>query len=624
MDNKVSDKFYQDILREIHTLDRMIESNAFVNTTPYIGAEQELCLVNKYGQVANLNQKIITALADDKIKTELGQFNLEINLEPQILTGEVLSNMELDIIDYLDRINHVANEYDGKTYLGGILPTLRYLDLSIDNITPDRRYYELVQSIAKQRGKDYELRIQGEDELHMRHDSVFLEAATTSFQIHLEVPPHQFALMYNIAQMIAAPLLAISANSSVLFQKKLWHESRIALLRQAINVSKTPINTRSSHSRVSFGQRWVNESILELFREDVSKHKPLIFPQKESPNRNDHSKDDHLRSLQNFNSTIYRWNRPVYGYADGTPHLRIENRILPSGPTVADQMANAALWYGLMYGLYDQKVNPRLVMDFNTARNNFTVAARNSMYAIFDWYDGHSYTAYDLIMHKLLPIAAHGLGFLNIDPTDIDFYLNLISERCKAQTNGAIWMNKSVQSLTKAQVAEPDIYGSIVTFSHEMQAQNIPIHQWEVIHQNMNMKKQAHEIVIEEYMERDIYTVQSHDLIQLAADMVDWQKIRYIIVENEDKQLVGLVSSRTMLRALNKHHFHQEEMPKYISEIMIVNPWTVDSSATLSVAVDLMRKYRIGCLPVLQNDKLVGIITEQSFLNAFDNILTTN
>lgn len=615
--------FHHQILEDVDVLERMIQGGAFKSKIPKIGAEQELCLVDDFGNIANINQQLIKEMGDPSITTELAKFNLEINLEPKISKGEVFSDMELELISYLESVNLAAKKHNAKTYIGGILPTLRYMDLDIENITPTKRYYELVNNISKHRGQDYELRIQGEDELLMRHDSVFIEAATTSFQIHLEVHPYEFAKLYNIAQLIAAPTLAISANSNILFRKNLWHETRIALLRQSINLIQTPINTRDSVSRVSFGDRWLDKTVLELFRDDISKHRILLLPEGRENSLEKYHKGEipNLAALQNYNSTIYRWNRPVYGVRDGQPHLRIENRILPAGPTVADQVANACFWYGLMYGMKEEKVDFESKLDFSSVKNNFTQAARNSMYSTFDWYDGKSYSAQDLILHKLIPIAAKGLGKLKIDTTDIEFYLNTISDRAKANTNGAIWMYKSSKLMKKNEVNATDILSSIVTFSSEMQSQNLPIHQWEILNQNISMKKQLNEIIVEECMDKELFTVRPDDIIQLAADMVDWQKIRHILVENSEGQLVGLVSARNLLKSLNRHHYHGEKMPTTIQDIMVSEPFTISSSSTLSQGIEIMRKYKIGCLPVLQKEKLVGIITEQTFMNVFANMM---
>lgn len=621
-----SHMFYSQLLEDIDVLKSMIHDGKFEKRLPFLGAEQELCLIDDYGQVAKKNEEILRILNDNSVTTELAKFNLEINLSPRPIYGEVFSDVELELIDYLDRINEAAKKYNAKTYLGGILPTLRYLDIDLESMTPRKRYYELVQNILKKRGGEYEIRIQGEDELLIKQDSVFIEAATTSFQVHLEVHPDNFVQYYNISQLIAAPILSLAANSNILFQKKLWHETRVALLQQSIHTGKTPVNTRETISRVGFGKKWLRSSIVELFQEDITTHKLLLTPEISECSRDiyQEGKVPALHALSNFNSTVYRWNRPVYGMVDGKPHLRIENRILPSGPTVADQIANAVFWYGSIYGMAEEITDFESKMDFRTAKSNFIQAARNSMHASFEWLDGRSYTAQDLILHKLLPIAANGLAKLRIDQTDIDFYLNIISERCKYKTNGAIWMYRSMKSLEKQNVLPVDISGSIAIFSHEMQSQNLPLHQWEVLSQNINMKKTTQEILIEECMDRELYTVGPDDPIQLATDLIDWQKIRYILVEDEQKNLLGMVSSRNLLKSIQRHLYHQDTMPEFIHQVMIGDPYTIASDRPLSEALEIMKNYRIGCLPVTEKNKLVGIITEQTFLNEFSNMIKSN
>ncbi len=622
--NSPRSHFFKQILEDVDVLNRMIMDSKFVNSKNKIGAEQELCLIDPYGYISNINQKILKELNDPTLGTELAKFNMEINLEPRELSGSVFSDIEEELISYFERIHTVTKKHNSRTYIGGILPTLRYMDLDIDNITPTKRYYELVNKISHHRQGEYELRIQGEDELLMRHDSVFIEAATTSFQIHLEVHPDEFAKIYNIAQLIAAPTLAISANSNTLFRKKLWHETRIALLRQSINLVKTPNNTRDTTSRVSFGDRWVKDGVLELFQQDISNHRVLLYPDELENSLEVYHNGEipNLKALQNYNSTIYRWNRPVYGQKDGIPHLRIENRILPAGPTIVDQMANAAFWYGLIFGIKEDGIDFESKLDFNSVKNNFTQAARTSINSTFEWYDGRSYPAHELILHHLMPLASRGLKIIGIQEDDIEYYLSIIRDRTNAKTNGAIWMYKSIKELQKAKTIPLDIYSSLVTYSTEAQSQNIPIHLWETLQNNLSMKKKPEEIIIEECMDRELFTVRPDDILQLAADMIDWQKIRYILVENNEGLLIGLVSSRNLLKSLNRHLHHKEDLATTIEDIMVKNPFTIASNSTLFEGLEIMRKYKIGCLPVLQKDKLVGIITEQTFLNVFSNLVS--
>ncbi len=612
--------FKKHLLEDISVLGKMMNSNAFSKSKFRIGAEQEMCIVDSHANVLPINQTILKNLNHPQFTTELAKFNLEINLLPRDFGASCLQEMETELLNLFQLLNNKTDE-EIRFYLGGIIPSLRYIDIDLENITPLKRYFELVNNILKSRGEEYELRIQGEDELLMKHNSVFIEAATTSFQIHLEVPPHLFAQFYNTSQYIAAPLLAISANSPLFLRKKLWHETRIALLRQSIDVSKTTNTIREAHSRVTFGNRWVNESALELFHEDISLHRVLMVPDLKETSREQFAQGitPDLKALQLYNSTIYRWNRPVYGVMNGEPHLRIENRILPAGPTVADQMANAAFWYGLMFGMQDEKIATK--MPFASVKNNFLQAARNGIFAKIKTANGKEYAVTEIIEKELLPIAAEGLQKMDIDSTQVSQYLQIIKERNQIGQNGAIWTLNAFESLKKSDISHTDALATLVDISIQNQKENIPVHQWKIPIKRNNMKKNINEIIIEECMDKDLFTVRPGDIIQLAADMMDWQKIRFIMVENEQGDLEGIVSSRNLLKNLNGFVHHDSELPVSIEDIMVRNPITAESNQKLSEALSLMKKYQIGCLPILQNKKLVGIITEQTFLNVFADLM---
>ena len=612
--------FKKHLLEDISVLGKMMNSNAFSKSKFRIGAEQEMCIVDSHANVLPINQTILKNLNHPQFTTELAKFNLEINLLPRDFGASCLQEMETELLNLFQLLNNKTDE-EIRFYLGGIIPSLRYIDIDLENITPLKRYFELVNNILKSRGEEYELRIQGEDELLMKHNSVFIEAATTSFQIHLEVPPHLFAQFYNTSQYIAAPLLAISANSPLFLRKKLWHETRIALLRQSIDVSKTTNTIREAHSRVTFGNRWVNESALELFHEDISLHRVLMVPDLKETSREQFAQGitPDLKALQLYNSTIYRWNRPVYGVMNGEPHLRIENRILPAGPTVADQMANAAFWYGLMFGMQDEKIATK--MPFASVKNNFLQAARNGIFAKIKTANGKEYAVTEIIEKELLPIAAKGLQKMDIDSTQVSQYLQIIKERNQIGQNGAIWTLNAFESLKKSDISHTDALATLVDISIQNQKENIPVHQWKIPIKRNNMKKNINEIIIEECMDKDLFTVRPGDIIQLAADMMDWQKIRFIMVENEQGDLEGIVSSRNLLKNLNGFVHHDSELPVSIEDIMVRNPITAESNQKLSEALSLMKKYQIGCLPILQNKKLVGIITEQTFLNVFADLM---
>jgi CBS domain-containing protein len=621
--NKLTESdFRKRLLDDLSQLDNLIKDNAFSKSRARIGAEQEVVLMDKLGSVSPISTQVLKNINHPQFNKELAKFNIELNLTPRNLESTCFVDMKAELQALLSILDQELIEFHADYFLTGIFPNFRLLDLDTDNITPDRRFFELVKRINVLRSNEYELRIQGIDELSMRHDSVFIEAAATSFQIHLEVAPKDFSRFYNIAQLIAGPCLAMATNSLVLFRKKLWHETRIALLRQSIQVSKTPNSLRDANARVTFGNHWIQDGILELFREDVSLHRSLIVPDIDFNKKNEQNPSiPLLKALQNYNSTIYRWNRPVYGILDGEPHLRIENRIFPAGPSLEDQMANTVFWYGLMFGFYHADIEIEKLIDFDAVKNNFLQAARNGLNANFEWFEKTNFTAQKIVLEILLPIAKRGLDHLKIDSATVQHNLSIIERRVETMQNGSNWTLQAIKNLEKNGIPPQDIYPTIVSFAHHYQQKNLPIHQWDIPSKNANMKRNPSEMIIEEYMDKDLFTVSPSDPLQLASDMIDWQKIRFILVENEHGELVGLVSSRTLLKNLNLHLFHQNELPESIEDIMVRTPITIDSNKKLSEALEIMEKYKIGCLPVLQNKKLVGIVTEQTFLHVFSRII---
>ncbi len=370
-------QFMKYVLKDLRALNKMLEEDWFETEPIRIGAEQELCLVDRHAKAWPKAMDILEELDDEKVFTsEFAKFNLEINLEPLRFSGDCLSKMESDLLENVDKVRREAEREGGTTILTGILPTIRNADVELKNMTPLQRYEALCKAINAMRGEEYELRIQGMDEMLMKFNSPLLEACNTGFQVHLKVAPRDFVQKYNIAQAIAGPVLAASVGSPFLFGKRLWSETRIALFQQSIDTRTVGGHLRESSSRVSFGNEWINESILEIFQEDTARHRVLLSSEEHEDVKQllDSGIPPQLKALQVHNGTIYRWNRPCYGVANGKAHLRIENRAFPSGPTVADEIANAAFWLGLLNKMDDYYPAISEVMDFKNARHNFIAA----------------------------------------------------------------------------------------------------------------------------------------------------------------------------------------------------------------------------------------------------------
>src|SRR4029079_19635661 len=260
-------EFMHAMLADLRALERMLRESRFETGAQRIGAEQEMFLVDRHWAPARASLQVLERLGDPHYTTELGQFQLEANADPQVFTGDGLSQMEKQLTTLVDKARAAANELGMHAVLMGILPTIRKQDLGMDSMVPSPRYRALNKAVSDMRGGEFEFSINGTDELIISHDTVMLEACNSSFQVHFQVTPQEFARMYNIAQLLAAPMVAIASNSPLLFGRRLWAETRIALFRQAVDTRTHTHHLRESEARVSFGTRWVRDSVLEIYQE---------------------------------------------------------------------------------------------------------------------------------------------------------------------------------------------------------------------------------------------------------------------------------------------------------------------------------------------------------------------
>ena len=614
-------QFVSNLLQDMQALEYMLHNQFFETGITRIGAEQEMCIIQKKSfKAAPIALEIMDLLQDKPwLDTELAKFNLEINLDPRVFTGSALKDMEAETNEKLQIIKTELAHFQSDILLTGILPTLHKNDLESHNLTPRERYKLLVESLSAQLlGQAFELRIQGIDELLLRSHTPLLEAANTSFQVHLQVDPENFVPYYNIAQALTAPVLGISANSPIVFGRRLWHESRIALFQQALDVRTTNEHMRERSPRVNFGSDWVHNSILDIYREDIARFRSLIYPE-----TNENSMETvlagnipRLSALQVHNSTVYRWNRPCYGISDtGKPHLRIENRVLPAGPTVVDEIANAALWLGAVVGCAKEWGDIRKKMSWEDVRDNFEKAARFGMDSKFTWFKDKKITVTDLVQHELIPLAKEGLASQGIDSGDIDFYMDIISQRAKLNLNGARWQLRAFTKLKKETSMDEAI--TVMTSAiYENQALGKPVHTWELPELKDLLDYRPGNLRVEEFMQTDLFTVSKDDLIELVAKLMDWRKVRYMPVEDQKGNICGLITSRLLLRFYSQKGISIKEGNKQqtVEDIMISSPIVIEPGKSIIEALHIMREKKIGCLPVVTDGELIGIITEMDFL----------
>ncbi len=611
------------VLTDLRALEYMLDNGMFETGITRIGAEQELAFVDEAMRPAALGPEVLDILHEDRATTEIGRFNMEFNCNPKVFTGSVLADLHQELDELMTMAQDASTKLGAIPILIGIVPTLQQEHLSREYITPKPRYFALDERVTKARGGRYDIRIKGIDEINFSHDSVMLEALNTSYQLHYQVSPEDFAISFNVAQAVTAPVLAAAANSAVLFGKRLWHETRIAIFEQTVDTSGQDIPTqRDIIKRVRFGERWVDSSVLELFKSDIARFRGMF--------KADESEDSlamvergeipKLSALQTYNGTLYRWNRPCYGITDGKPHLRIENRVLPAGPTIIDEVANSGFWFGLMKRM--PEVYPDLTqrLSFADAKANFVASARSGLDFKMRWLDGQVIAVRDLILGELVPMAIEGLRGAGVDGDDIDKYMNIISERTETGRNGARWMISSVEHLHE-QGTRSERLSTLTAGTISRQQVGTPVHEWSVAQIRESGEWRHHYATVEQYMQTELFTVRQDELIDLAASIMDWEQIRHIPVEDSDHRLVGLVSYRALLR-LVADPVKRKSASIAVEDIMEVEPISVLPSMPTLEAIALMKKHRASCLPVVQEDgKLVGIVTEHDYMRIAGKLL---
>ena len=617
--------FTKALLRDLHALEHMIEQGMVEAGVRRIGAEQEMFLVNRGWRPALVALEVLDRL-DGPFTTELALFNLEANVEPRLLEGACFSAVEARIDELVSQVREAAAQSHAQVALTGILPTLSKSDLSLTSITPMARYYALNDALAKMRGGEtYRLRIEGTDELHIEHDSVMLESCNTSCQVHLQVSAAEFPQFYNIAQVMTAPVLAAAVNSPVLFGKRLWDETRIALFQQSIDTRTAAVHMRELSPRVRFGEHWVKHSVTELFQEDIARFRVLLTSEvREDPVRKLRGGEvPRLEALQLHNSTVYRWNRPCYGICDGRPHLRIECRALPAGPTIVDEVANAAFWIGLVLGAAEELGDVTRHIDFDEAKSNFLAASRHGLKAGFHWMDGGTFNARALILDELLPLARRGLEGAGADRGDVDRYLGVIGDRVQNGLTGANWMMRSLAAM-KDHGTRAERLAAVTAATVHRQIEGNPGHQWELANIREAGGWRLNYLRVEQYMTTSLFTVHEDELVDMVAFLMDRKNIRHVLVEDDQHRLSGLVSYRSLLRLMAEGFDGSEDEAPPVKVIMERDPVSVAPETPTLEAIDLMRRHRVSCLPVVKHGKLVGIVSERDFMPIAYELLEDN
>jgi hypothetical protein len=473
-------QYRQKLQRCLDVFGRMLSEARFDFERPLTGLEIEFNLVDAEHDPAMRNEEVLNAIANDVFQAEVGQFNIELNARPSSLAGTAAEDLELELRDSLNEADRRAQQIGAHIVMVGILPTLRAEDLSADALSANPRYALMNEQIFAARGEDLHIEIDGPERLAMYADTIAPEAACTSVQFHLQVSPLDYAANWNAAQCIAGVQVALGANSPFLFGKELWRETRIALFEQATDTRPLELKAQGVRPRVWFGERFIT-SVFDHFEENV-RYFPALLPvcETEDPEAV-HSRGDtpRLGELRMHNGTIWRWNRPVYDVQRGKPHLRVENRVLPAGPTIVDVMANGAFYYGVLRMLAYQDRPVWSQMSFSAAEENFDEGARRGIHAQLFWPGVGTAPVTELVLRHLLPLAHEGLEQWGVDAKVRDRLLGVIERRCLRHRNGAEWQVDTFHRIDRSgSLDRGDVLREMLRRYIENMHSNEPVDSW--------------------------------------------------------------------------------------------------------------------------------------------------
>jgi hypothetical protein len=462
---------------------RMLRESRFTDFQEQVGLEVEFNLVDEAGSPSMRNAEVLAAIDDLDWSPELGRFNIEVNMAPRLLAGDALAAMEGLLADSYNRADLRARQAGARLAMIGILPSLREHHATEKAMSPNPRYLLLNEQICAARGEEMQIHIEGPaDRLLTYSSSIMAEAACTSVQCHLQVSPELFSSYWNAAQAVAGVQVAIAANSPYLFGRELWQETRIPLFTQATDTRPEELQVQGVRPRVWFGERWIT-SVFDLFEENL-RYFPALLPlvEDEDPVAElDSGGVPELSELTLHNGTVYRWNRPVYAVAGGEPHLRVENRVLPAGPTVTDVMANAAFYYGLVHMLAEEERPIWSQMSFAAAHDNLVEGAQCGLEARLYWPGLGEVPAAELTLRRLLSLSYEGLCRRGVDTREAERLLGVVEQRCLTGRTGAVWQTETVHALEERSGLDRDTALREMTQRYlKLMQTGEPVHTWPV------------------------------------------------------------------------------------------------------------------------------------------------
>ncbi|SJN16639.1 hypothetical protein FM104_01000 [Microbacterium esteraromaticum] len=481
-------RFRAQVERCLEALAKMLAEGQFDASEPQLGLEIELNLVDDGGEPSMSNEEALEAIASPAFQSELGRFNIELNVAPRPLDGDSIAELEKALRNAFATADDRVRTVGSRLAMVGMLPTLNEHHFTEKWLSADPRYGLLGRQVLSARGEDIELKLEGPplaegqqpERLDIVCDTILPEAACTSVQLHLQLQPEEFASYWNSAQAIAGVQVALAANSPFFAGRALWHETRIPMFEQTTDTRSQELKNQGVRPRVWFGERWIT-SIFDLFEEN-SRYFPALLPVSTDEDPFEvlaAGGAPELAELRMHNGTIYRWNRPIYDKQGDGYHLRLENRVLPAGPTMADVMADATFYYGLVHSLAHADRPLWTQMTFDAADENLRSAARDGIESRLYWPEVGWVGPRELVLRRLLPLAAEGLDAYGVDAEVRDRYLNIIEQRCLTGRNGATWQRANVAAREAAGEKRPQaLHGMLEEYLERMHTGE-PVHTWD-------------------------------------------------------------------------------------------------------------------------------------------------
>ena len=453
--------FQQRLEQETEFLRALFANHAFDNSSRLLGYELELCLADPDGNPSRINTRVIDAAKNPLFTTELARFNMEINGNVFPFQGDVFQRIEADLATLFQQAETAAHGLGSQIGMFGVFPSVTEAHLDPKTyMTQLHRYKLLNRQLLEMRGQPIRLHLDGEERLEIEKQDVMLEALATSLQIHTQVPFDEIVPTYHAGLWSSMMILAATANSPLVLGKCCWQESRIGIFKQSVDTRNPQEIEDHVVPRVHLGKGYI-DSLLDLF-EDNFYYSPIL------PEVLDRPIED-LHHLALHNGTIWRWVRPIIARnKDGSYHLRLELRVVPSGPTLVDTVANLVFYVALTEGL--KTLGDQLTeVPFATLEADFYRSAREGLDTRVHWPDGEEMPLRQLLLERALPLARDTLAAAGI--SDGERWLDIIQARVETGATGADWISRHWKQHGDSARLVRDYIAQAKT--------NQPVHRWQ-------------------------------------------------------------------------------------------------------------------------------------------------